>query len=192
MQEASAGGSKNPESAIVAGLVEQFKTIGLALTFTDSAKFNLFAQCQDAQGATQVSNAINGLVTMAKMAQQDPAAGAKVPAFFNTLTIAAQDAIVSATVQITMADLAQLPALLMGAAGTPSDGPPPGFDSGTSTAPSGFSDPGGAPPGFAPTNAPMPLPGSPAARASSGGNPFPTPGTPPAPSDGAAVNPFAN
>ena len=191
MQEASAGGSKDPQSAMIAGLVQQFKTIGLALTFTDSAKLNLFAQCQDAQGATQVSNAINGLVTMAKMAQQDPAAGAKVPAFLNTLTIAAQDAIVSATVQITMADLAQLP-LLMGAAGPGSDGPPPGFGSGTSTAPPGFSAPGGAPPGFAPTNTPMPIPGGPAAGASSGGNPFPTPGTPPAPSGGAAVNPFAN
>ena len=212
-KEASSSGKDDPGAAMIGGLIQQLQSIGLALSFSDKAKINVFTQCKDAAGATNVSNALNGLVTMAKMTQQSGAGAAGgSPEFLNTLAITSQDSLVSASIQVTGSDIGKLVGgLLMGGLGS-GDGPPPGFGSSSSSAPPGFPSTGTPPSGFPSTGSDFGAPPSPASSAnpfppsgsstapspSAGGNPFPSTATPPAPSAppapaaGGAVNPFAN
>ena len=60
---------------MIGGLIQQLQSIG-ARTLLQISKKKSSLQCKDAAGATNVSNALNGLVTMAKMTQQSGAGAA--------------------------------------------------------------------------------------------------------------------
>ena len=116
----AAADKENPQAAMFAGMIQQFEAIGLAVDLEESAKINLFAQCKDAQSANQIAQAVNGIVTMAKMAK-NPDDASKTPAFLNTLTITPQDNMVSASIEIGTDDIKNLTKGLMG--GPEVDGP---------------------------------------------------------------------
>ncbi len=103
----AAADKENPQAAMFAGMIQQFEAIGLAVDLEESAKLNLFAQCKDAQSANQIAQAVNGIVTMAKMAK-NPAETSKTPAFLNTLTITPQGNMVSASIKISQDDIKNL------------------------------------------------------------------------------------
>jgi len=160
---------ENPQAAMFAGMIQQFEAIGLAISLNDSAKLNLFAQCKDAQSANQIAQAINGIVTMAKMAK-NPDDASKTPAFLNTLTITPQDNMVSASIEIGTDDIKNLTKGLMGGpdSGGPSDSHGPVSE--TNAFPSDT------------VGKPMPFPGATSTQAN---NPFGATGTsiaPPKPS----------
>ena len=106
-QEAAAGGKDDPQAAMFAGMIQQFEAIGLALSLRNTGKINLFAQCKDAAAATQIASMLNGLVTMAKLANDAPD-GPQVPAFINSLAIAPQDNRISVSMEFSPEDLKNL------------------------------------------------------------------------------------
>jgi hypothetical protein len=172
----AAADKENPQAAMFAGMIQQFEAIGLAVSLSDSAKLNLFAQCKDAQSANQIAQAINGIVTMAKMAK-NPDEASKTPAFLNTLSITPQDNMVSVSIEIGQDDIKTLTKGLM------KENEVGGLD---------FGGPSGRPVtennAFPASGKPMPFPGKTSTQAN---NPFgstgtsvapPTPGAfPPAP-----------
>jgi hypothetical protein len=163
----AAADKENPQAAMFAGMIQQFEAIGLAVDLEKSAKLNLFAQCKDAQSANQIAQAINGIVTMAKMAN-NPGEASKTPAFLNTLKITPQDNMVSASIEIGTDDIKNMTkGLLQGPdSGGPSDGHGPVSETNA----------------FPSDGKPMPFPGATSTQAN---NPFGATGasvTPPKPS----------
>ncbi|MBT6463541.1 MAG: hypothetical protein HOK49_13485 [Opitutae bacterium] len=150
---------ENPQAAMFAAMIQKFEAIGLAVDLEESAKINLFAQCKDAQSANQISSAINGIVTMAKMAK-NPAETSKTPAFLNTLTITPQDNMVSASIQISQDDIKNLTKGLMNISGAETEGSDFGGPSNVSIQENNSSPPNGKP---------MPFPG---ATSTQTNNPF--------------------
>ena len=150
---------ENPQAAMFAAMIQKFEAIGLAVDLEESAKINLFAQCKDAQSANQISSAINGIVTMAKMAK-NPAETSKTPAFLKTLTITPQDNMVSASIQISQDDIKNLTKGLMNMSGAETEGSDFGGPSNVSIQENNSSPPNGKP---------MPFPGATSTQAN---NPF--------------------
>jgi hypothetical protein len=138
---------ENPQAAMFAAMIQKFEAIGLAVDLEESAKINLFAQCKDAQSANQISSAINGIVTMAKMAK-NPAETSKTPAFLNTLTITPQDNMVSASIQISQDDIKNLTKGLMNISGAETEGSDFGGPSNVSIQENNSPPPNGKPMSF--------------------------------------------
>ena len=108
-KEASSSGKDDPGAAMIGGLIQQLPVHWARTSFSDKAKINVFTQCKDAAGATNVSNALNGLVTMAKMTQQS-GAGAEggSPDSKHLGHYIPKDSLVSASIKPTGSDIGKL------------------------------------------------------------------------------------